>query len=535
MSIFSNDQSNKPLNIWLPLLFGVVLAIGMLLGFTIEKSPNGSYGKSSSSQRLDELVRFIEAKYVDDVNSEELVDEAIESILKELDPHSNYIPAYQLSSVNEELDGNFEGIGVQFIIKDDTIYVVSAISGGPSEEQGIRAGDKIVEIEDSLVAGIGITNEQIIKKLKGEKGTKVNIKIKRGNKKKLIPFTITRDKIPLYSVDAGYMLNDNTGYIKISRFSATTHQEFVSRVQELEKEGLKNLVIDLRQNPGGYLTAATKILDQLFNDSKMLVYTEGRNYKKSEYKSTGRTIVDIDKVSLLIDEGSASASEIMAGAIQDWDRGSIVGRRSFGKGLVQEQYMLSNGAALRLTVARYYTPSGRSIQKPYDEDRDKYNKEMYRRQESGELENQDSISIGDTTKYYTGNGRVVYGGGGITPDHFIAIDKSLDNHYFLEAAQHVAPFVYEHLDKNRDYYGQYDSFKGFNENINISDALLNEFTKYASENGVKLKEEDYNKSKAKLAQMIKANIAKQFFELEGFFKVMYEDDKMIEKALETMN
>lgn len=535
MSIFSNDQSNKPLNIWLPLLFGVVLAVGIMLGFTIEKSPNGSYGNSSSSQRFDELIRFIEAKYVDDVDNEELVDEAIESILKELDPHSNYIPAYQLSSVNEELDGNFEGIGVQFIIKDDTIYVVSAISGGPSEEQGIRAGDKIVEIEDSVVAGIDITNEQIIQKLKGKKGTKVKIKVKRGSKKKLLPFTITRDKIPLYSVDAGYMLNNNTGYIKISRFSATTHQEFVSKVQKLGEEGLKHLVIDLRQNPGGYLTAATKILDQLFSDAKMLVYTEGRSYKKSEYKSTGRTIVDIEKVSLLIDEGSASASEIMAGAIQDWDRGSIIGRRSFGKGLVQEQYMLSNGAALRLTVARYYTPSGRSIQKPYDADRDTYNNEMYTRQTSGELENQDSISIGDTTKYYTSSGKVVYGGGGITPDFFIPVDKSLDNDYLIQAAQHVAPFVYEHLDKHRISYSQYDSFKGFNENVNINDALMKQFTKYASENGVKLDTENYSKCKSKLAQMMKANIAKQFFGLDGFFKVMYEDDKMIKKALETMN
>jgi carboxyl-terminal processing protease len=534
MSIFSNDQSNKPLNIWLPLLFGVVLAVGIMLGFTIEKSPNGSYGNSSSSQRLDELIRFVEAKYVDDVNSGELVDGAIESILKKLDPHSNYIPAYQLSSVNEELDGNFEGIGVQFIIKDDTIYVVSAISGGPSEAQGIRAGDKIVEIEDSVVAGVEITNEQIIKKLKGEKGTKVNVKIKRGNKKKLIPFTITRDKIPLYSVDAGYMLNENTGYIKISRFSATTHQEFVSKIQKLEKEGLENIVIDLRQNPGGYLTAATKILDQIFSDAKMLVYTEGRSYKKSEYKSTGRTIVDIGKVSLLIDEGSASASEIMAGAIQDWDRGSIIGRRSFGKGLVQEQYMLSNGAALRLTVARYYTPSGRSIQKPYDDGRDKYNKEMYTRQASGELDNQDSISVGDTTKYFTASNRVVYGGGGITPDYFISIDKSFDNDYFLEAAQHIAPFVYEHLDTKRDFYAQYDAFKGFNEKVNINDDLLNEFTKYAVENGVKLDKENFNKCKSKLAQLMKANIAKQFFELDGFFKVLYEDDKMIEKALETM-
>jgi carboxyl-terminal processing protease len=532
MSIFSNDQSKQPLNIWLPLLLGIVLAVGMLLGFTIQKSPNGA-GRSSNSQRLDELIKYIEAKYVDGVESDKLVDEAIESILKELDPHSNYIPAHELSSVNEELDGNFEGIGVQFVLKEDTIYIASVISGGPAEKQGIRAGDKIIEIEDSVVAGVGITNEGIINKLKGKKGTKVRIEIKRGNKKKLIPFTITRDKIPLYSVDAGYMLNGNTGYIKISRFSATTHQEFVSKVQELAKEGMKDLVIDLRQNPGGYLTAATKILDQLFDESKLLVYTEGRNYTKAEYKSTGRTIVDIEKVSVLIDEGSASASEIMAGAIQDWDRGSVIGRRSFGKGLVQEQYMLSNGAALRLTVARYYTPSGRCIQKPY-EDHEDYHEEMYSRQKTGELQSKDSISIGDTTKYYTSKNRVVYGGGGIMPDYFIPLEKVFDNEYFIEAAQHTTSFVYAHLDKNRDYYLQYDSFKGFDQKVNISDALMSEFTKYVAQNGVPLDVAKYNACKAKLAQLIKANIAKQFFELEGFFKVLYKDDKMIQKALDTM-
>lgn len=532
MSIFSNDSTTKKVNIWLPLLLGSILALGMSLGFAIQKTPSMA-GGGDASQRIQELIRFVEAKYVDEVDSEELVDDAINSILQELDPHSSYIPAAHLEQVNEELEGEFEGVGIQFVLKKDTIYVVSAISGGPSEKVGIRAGDKIIEIGDSLVAGVKITNNQIIKKLKGERGTTVKIKIKRSGQKKLIPFTITRDKIPLYSVDVSYMLTPTTGYIKINRFSATTHQEFVEQVKEMnEKEGLRNIVIDLRQNPGGYLTAATKILDQLFPDAKLLVYTEGRTYTKSEYKSTGRNLVDIDKVAILIDEGSASASEILAGAIQDWDRGSIIGRRSFGKGLVQEQYLLSDGGALRLTVARYFTPSGRCIQKTYD-DRDSYDEETWHRQESGELYSKDSIHISDTTKYYTGKGRVVYGGGGIVPDIFVPLNSVINNDYFVEAAQHVAPFIYEYLDLHRKDFAKYKTFEAFDKGFVVSEDMMANFTAYVKKENLEMNDALYKTCKTDLAELIKANLAKQFFELQGFYKVINKRDKMIEEALKT--
>ncbi|MGB0984328.1 MAG: S41 family peptidase [Saprospiraceae bacterium] len=530
----SYSQNKKPINIWLPFLLAAVLAFGMSIGFALRPAQSVVAKGNQPAKHLEELIRYIDAKYVDEVDSDELAEKAIKSILKELDPHSNYISPEQIAAVNEELDGNFEGVGIQFIIQDDTIYIVDAIPEGPARAAGVRAGDKMIMIEDSMVAGIGLKSEDVIKRLKGEKNTTVNIKIKRAGQKDLLPFSITRDRIPIYSVDAGYMLNDETGYIKVNRFSATTSQEFVSKLDEFEKEGMKDLVIDLRQNPGGYLNAATSILNQLFGDKKLLVYTEGTHYNKNEYKSSGRNFHKIEDIVLLIDEGSASASEILAGAIQDWDRGTIIGRRSFGKGLVQEQYDLSNGGALRLTVARYYTPSGRSIQKPYTEGRSSYNDETYDRFKSGELSSQDSIHIGDTTKYYTSKNRVVYGGGGITPDVFIPIDKLIDNGYYAESVGYVAPYVYHHLDKHRANYKKYKTIKAFSENVTISDKMLNDFAKYAKSEGVKMVQGDFEKAKKELALLIKANIARQFFGTEGFFQMLNEDDVMIKEALKAL-
>jgi carboxyl-terminal processing protease len=530
----SYTQNKKPINIWLPFLLAAVLAFGMTLGFALRPAQSGVGNSNQPAKHLEELIRYIDAKYVDDVDSDELAEKAIKSILKELDPHSNYISPEQIAAVNEELDGNFEGVGIQFIIQDDTIYIVDAISDGPAKAAGVRPGDKIIMIEDSLVAGTGLKSEDVITKLKGEKNTTVNIKVKRNGQKELLPFKITRDRIPIYSVDAGYMLNDETGYIKVNRFSATTVQEFNGKLKEFEEEGMKDLVIDLRQNPGGYLNAATGILNQLFGDKKLLVYTEGTHYNKNEYKSSGRNFHQIEDVILLIDEGSASASEIVAGALQDWERGTIIGRRSFGKGLVQEQYDLSNGGALRLTVARYYTPSGRSIQKPYDEGRSSYNDEMYDRFESGELTNQDSIQITDTTKYYTSKNRVVYGGGGITPDIFIPIDKLIDNKYYTESVGFVAPFVYHHLDTHREDYRKYETVRDFSKSVTISDKMLNDFAKYAKSEGVEMVQADFEKAKKELAILIKANIGRQFFATEGFFQILNESDVMIKRALKEL-
>ena len=537
MNEYQKPDPMRRLNIWLPLLLSFILVIGMLLGFKLQDGNSQSQALSGKPGSIEELLRLVESKYVDDVNRDELVETAITNILKELDPHSSYIPAARLQAVNEELDGKFEGVGIQFTVLNDTIFVVTPISGGPADKLGVLAGDKIVMIEDSTVAGIGITSDGVVDKLKGKKGSKVRIGIQRGKKKKLINYTITRDVIPLYSVDASYMLNEETGYIKVNRFSSTTYQEFMEALEGMVNDGLQNVVIDLRGNPGGYLTAATKMLDQMFDERKLLVYTEGRTYSRNNYKSTGRQLFPIDKIAVLIDEGSASASEILAGAVQDHDRGTIIGRRSFGKGLVQEQYDLSDGSALRLTVARYYTPSGRSIQKPYD-DKDAYGEEAYNRFKNGELVNQDSVNVTDTTKYYTlEKGRIVYGGGGIMPDVFIPIDTTLySNDFYTTALQYVPQFVYsEYVDYKKELKG-YKSVQVLNNQFSVTEAMFDKFINYikSEESGFKVNNAQLAKAKSNLKQRIKAYFARQVFQDTGYFYIMNQDDPMLKAALKSM-
>ncbi|MEM1322594.1 MAG: S41 family peptidase [Bacteroidota bacterium] len=491
--------------------------------------------KAAESNRLEELIRYIEARYVDEVDREELIDKAIRNILEELDPHSNYIASDQLRDVNEQLEGNFEGIGIEFMMLDDTIMVVSPISGGPSEAVGIMAGDKIVEIEDSLVAGGHMEAREIIGMLRGKKGSKVKVGVLRANENKVLPFVITRDEIPLNSVDVAYMVDEETGYIKVNRFSATTYREFMEQLERLvEDHDMKDLVIDVRQNPGGYLQEATNILSQLFRDKdKLLVYTEGRSVHRSDYESTGKPFFDIGKVSVLIDEGSASASEIVAAAVQDWDRGTIVGRRSFGKGLVQEQYGLKDGSALRLTVARYYTPSGRLIQKAYDKDNpDQYDEDVYQRLESGELMNEDNIKVADTTKYYTASGRTVYGGGGITPDLFIPIDTILLNDYYIGLRQHVPQFVYRYINDNVKVLEQ--SLSSFKRNFEVSDQLFREFIRYSEEKGMEAQPEEFATCEPAIKRLLKARVARHLFGDEGFYSIWNEEDAAVQEALKSM-
>ena len=371
----------RKLNIWLPLLFALVLVAGMLIGTKLRPAPKGVSVANPNAEvpvsamgqgKIEELIRYIEARYVDDVDRETLVQEAINEILSKLDPHSNYISAEDLKGVNESLEGEFDGIGIEFLVVDDTLIVVTPLAGGPSETAGVLAGDKIVEVSDSIISGVNMKSSDVMDLLRGKKGTEVTVKILRG--KDTHEITIIRDKIPNHSVDVSYMLDEKTGYIKVNRFSATTYEEFMKSLEELkEKNNMEDLVIDLRGNPGGYLNEATSILSQLFKEQKrLMVYTEGRTVKRNDYETTGRNFHQVDDIAVLIDEGSASASEIVAGAMQDWDRAVVIGRRSFGKGLVQEQYQLSDGSALRLTVARYFTPSGRLIQKDY-EDKEAYN------------------------------------------------------------------------------------------------------------------------------------------------------------------
>lgn len=536
-----NANGTGRFNVWIPLLFALVLVGGMMIGMqlnqgqtTIIMEPKDEMVSVLGQGKLEELIRYIEAKYVDDVDREELVDETIASILKQLDPHSSYIPAEKLREINEQLEGNFEGIGVEFMILDDTIVVVSALAGGPSEAAGIRAGDKIIEVGDSVIAGVDIDTRDVVGLLRGEKGSKVEVGVRRNGEFDLRRFTITRDEIPMHSVDVAYMLDRQTGYIKINRFSATTYQEFMQGLEELVEEGdMEDLIIDLRHNPGGYLQQATNILSQLFEEKdRLLVYTEGRSVHRSNYETTGRSFYDIDDIVVLIDEGSASASEILAGAIQDHDRGYIVGRRSFGKGLVQEQYRLRDGSALRLTVARYYTPSGRSIQKGYD-DVEHYNDDLQERLESGELTSASKMPIEDTTRYFTSSGRVVYGGGGIMPDVFVPMNEVLVEETYLSLRQLVPSYVYRFMEERGDQIDHY-TLEEFKRRFRVGEDIYSAFLKYAADEGLQagpLSE----KGKKELKHYLRARIAKHLFDDPGFYQVWNTGDPFIEQALKTLN
>ncbi len=537
----TGETSKRKLEIWLPMLFALTSVVSILVGFQLRNSTMPAHGKATvlppvgkraSVGKLEEMLRFIETKYVDEVDRDKLVDKAIAGILKDLDPHSGYITAEQLESVNEDLEGSFDGIGVQFYLLNDTILVVSPVTGGPSEAVGIRAGDKIVEIEDSIVAGVHITNPEVMKKLRGKKGSEVRVGILRGSSPEVMEFTITRGKIPNYSVDVGYMIDEKTGLIKISRFSGTTYEEFMKKLEELEEDGLENLIIDLRQNPGGYLMAATKIADQLFDSRKLLVYTEGRTQRKNDYESTGRNFYDINEVIVLLDEGSASASEILAGAVQDWDRGTIVGRRSFGKGLVQEQYELNDGSALRLTVARYYTPTGRCIQKPYDKGKKEYYKDVYNRSKKGEFEHADSIRLTDSTMFRTPKGKIVYGGGGIMPDIFVPIDSIVYNAFFTKSSQYFEAFVFEYHDRHREELATYESFDDFNRKFKGDEAMMDDFLAYVKKKSIPFNARLYNNCASEIKHRLKALFARQLFKEDGFYKVLHRKDEVVEKALQ---
>lgn len=541
-----NNQENSLLqkvSIWLPLMLAVVLALGMYLGLRFQEADSArtsgaetaAFHRAMAGQgRVEELLRYIEAKYVEDADQEELVRKAIESVLAELDPHSVYIPSEDLIAINEQMEGNFDGIGVEFMMLDDTIVVVTPLVGGPSEAVGIQAGDKIVTIEDSIVAGVKLSTPDIFSLLRGESGTKVDVGVKRGHQATLLPFTITRDKIPVHSVDVAMMLDEKTAFIKINRFSATTYTEFVDALKPMaEEQGMENLVIDLRLNPGGYLTQATNMLSQIFPEKgKLLVYTEGRTVKRTEYNSSGRVLFQVGDVVVLIDEGSASASEIMAGAVQDHDRGVIIGRRSFGKGLVQEQYPLRDASALRLTVARYYTPSGRCIQKDYSEDA-AYNRDREERYINGELSGEIAATIADSTRYYTDDGHVVYGGGGITPDLFVPLDTFLIREDYLRWRQYTAGYVFRYLEQNPNLK-ENTTLADYAAGFRVSDAMYDGLIAYGREQGEEADLPAKPQVQRALKRFLKARLARQLYGPEGFFTVWNGEDDMVREALRVL-
>ncbi len=523
---------------YLPLIIFGMLAIGVFLGARLNTSfiQSKTFFTTRSTQfnKLSEIISYVSNEYVDTIDQKTLVDNSIEKILQQLDPHSSYIPAEDLQAVNESLEGNFEGIGIEFYILDDTIMVVSAISGGPSEAVGILPGDRIVKVNDEIVAGVGISNREVLQKLRGKGGTEVNVQIARRGLKKLLPFKIIRGKIPIYSVDVAYMINDSTGLIKISRFAATTYDEFKKALTDMQAEGMNHLILDLRGNPGGYLDAAIRMADEFLPDKKLIVYTEGKSRPRTSYSATRKGDFETGGLAVLIDEGSASASEIVAGAVQDWDRAFIIGRRTFGKGLVQEQTVFPDGSALRLTIARYYTPTGRSIQKPYSGGYEDYQREIQNRLSHGELESADSIHFEDTLKYTTPGGKTVYGGGGIMPDYFIPLDTSVYSDFLQQVVSNsiISQFAYDYVDKNRKALDSYTSVKQFIKVFSVNDQLMRDFLKYAETKGVNRDEKGLKISGSFISTQLKANIGRLLFRNEGFYPVLYENDPAVMKAVQ---
>jgi len=469
------------------------------------------------------------------VDAEFLTDQTISQLLTQLDPYSAYIPAAHYEEVNQPLEGNFEGIGIEFYKLNDTILVVSALSGGPSEQVGIRGGDKIITVDSVLVAGQNLSNEDIIKKLRGRKGSKVLVSIKRNGQKELMRFTITRDRIPIYSVDIAYMVAPEVGYIKINKFSATTADEFRQAFAKLRSSSpIEGLVLDLRGNPGGYLDAAIRLADEFLPDGKLITYTEGRTQPRRDFSSSSSGLFETGKLVILIDEGSASASEIVSGAIQDWDRGDVIGRRSFGKGLVQEQFDMRDGSAVRLTVSRYYTPSGRSIQKPYEGG--KSSDDFLERLERGELFSADSIHQNDSLQFNTANGRLVFGGGGIMPDVFVPADSNKFSDYFnaINNTGTLIQFSYVYADQQRTQLGRFKTAEAFVKGFQVDATLVQALLAFAKSEGIENGGDDYKKDLETIRLYLKANIGRQLFSNEAYFPIIQQRDKTLKKALEVL-
>lgn len=513
----------------------VLLIAALMLSFTQLSAQN------MQAQKLDALLNMIAYQYVDSVNEEQLTDDAIKAILKDCDPHSVYIPAEDLKVVNEPLVGKFEGIGIQFNILEDTIMVTQTIAGGPSEKLGIRAGDRIVTIDGENVTNIKLANNDVVKRLRGDKGTKVKVQIYRRGDKNLLDFVITRDKIPLYSVDASYMASPEIGYIKISRFADQTVEEFRTKLTELKAQGMKSLILDLTGNGGGYLNRAIELADEFLSAGKREVYTEGRTQSRQEYYSTAAGGWEKGKLAVLVDEGSASASEIVSGAIQDWDRGLIIGRRTFAKGLVQKPYPLPDGSAVRLTIARYYTPSGRCIQKAYEKGAkgdEEYDMDLSQRYLRGELYSQDSIHLIDSLKYFTNANRTVYGGGGILPDLFVPLDTSMNSTYYDDLFRKgiITDYALTYTDNNRkNLLKDYPDVYAFKKDFVLSDEMMNGLISYAEKKDLKKDDVGFKRSEKLIKTRLKALIARDLWNTNAYYVVVNDINNFFQKAMISMD
>ncbi len=522
-----NSGSRK---VGLPLLLAVVLLAGIGIGLILRGNQPGklSVFQPAGYDRLQEILNYINSRYVDSVDTENLFQESVNHLFSMLDPHSLYISAAELSAMNEPLQGHFEGIGIEFYVVEDTITVVTALPGGPSEQVGIQAGDKIVKVEDSVVAGVGIQNEDVVKQLKGPGGSTVKVSVLRHGTPDLLEFTITRDAVPIASIDAAYMLTSDIGYIKMTRFAYTTHEEMVQAIAMLKKQGMTKLLLDLRDNGGGYLDQATRIADEFLSGNKKIVYTEGRMYPEKVYRAGKPGIFEEGELVVMINENAASASEILAGALQDWERATIVGRRSFGKALVQEEIMLQDGSALRLTVARYFTPKGRSIQRPYEGGVDAYNEDHWNRIVE-EYEQSDSFAVHDTAQY------------GIQPDVYIPWDTSYVYRSVISMINRgfVPRFVYKYYSNHTDQFTGYNSVSDYLATFRMDDDLFDAFVRYsrprAAEDGWKVFEEDsVNQFRPFVAEALKAYFGRQLFYQEAYFPVMNQMDREVEQAVSVL-
>jgi carboxyl-terminal processing protease len=527
------NYNNTKRSIFLPVILSLSLAIGVFIGkyLPAEDATRQHSINRSKNDKLNSILNIIESNYVDSVNRNDLVETAIPAILKKLDPHSVYIPAKDLARANEPLQGNFEGIGISFNMLTDTILVISTIPGGPSEKMGLLPGDKILYVNDSLVAGRHVSDEKVMGMLKGPRGTVVKIKILRNGQKELLPFEITRDKIPLYSVDVDYMVNANIGYLRINTFAMTTFDEFMKGLRELKNQGMTSLILDLRGNSGGIMEAAIDIANQFLKAGELIVYTEGRTQPRKEAKATGNGEFETGDLVILIDEWSASASEILAGAIQDNDRGMIIGRRSFGKGLVQEPISFTDGSGMRLTIARYYTPTGRSIQKSYKNGYDKYYEDLNERYSRGEYEVPDSIHFSDSLKFTTPRGRIVYGGGGIMPDKFVPADTSGVSPYFMKVRSVIPRFALKYTENNRELLKKFTEPGDMEKFLDRQD-LLNQFVRYAEVSGTKKDTEGLKISGNIIQIQIKAYIARNILDNKGFYPIWEKIDTTLRYAID---
>jgi carboxyl-terminal processing protease len=530
------NYNNPKRSIFLPLMLAIAIALGIIIGKFLpgnDELPRHSNIRSRND-KLNSILNIIESNYVDSVNHNDLVEAAIPAILKKLDPHSVYIPAKDLARANEPLQGNFDGIGISFNMLTDTILIISTIPGGPSEKLGLLPGDKILYVNDSLVAGKHISDEKVMGMLKGPRGTVVKIKILRNGQKELLPFEITRDKIPIYSVDVDYMVNNHTGFIRINTFAMTTSDEFMKGLRELKGKGMKSLILDLRGNSGGIMEAAVQIANQFLKEGELIVYTKGRAQPRNEAKATGKGEFETGDLVVLIDEWSASASEILAGALQDNDRGTIIGRRSFGKGLVQEPIPFADGSGMRLTIARYYTPTGRSIQKPYKKGFDEYFDDINERYHRGEFEVSDSIHFSDSLKFTTPGGKIVYGGGGIMPDKFVPVDTSGVSPYFVKVRPFIYKYALKYTESNREQLKKFPEAAELEKFLD-KQAMLSQFIQYCESNGIKKDQGGIKISGEIIQTQIEAYIARNILDNKGFYPIWQKIDTTLRYAIDFLN